>query len=252
MDLYITSAADTDFDFATQPIPADFFGPGSDPFDGGVPATSLPLPDNPYWPLPPSLCPNDDLTFVDTIVERKTTATLPTIGSTDVIDIEIVALSLRSTNPITVTYNGGLDPELWDMYVGLSASQLNGNALIRKTHADGGTFDSDLPVVPVFVFVRQSDAAERTLDGGISPFWTETLEVLDEPWEYYNGNEYSCRSNFCAPGPYVQTGVKFTQGVMSTCAEPVPAAQSVGIILLAAVLAGLGLLVLRRLVRNTT
>jgi hypothetical protein len=210
------------------------------------------LPDNPYWPLPPSLCPDDDLTLIDTIVQRKTTASLPTIGSEDVIDIEIVALSLVSTNPITVTYNGGLNPELWDMYVGLSASQINGNALIRKTHANGGTFDSDLPVVPTFVFVRQSDAAERTLDGGSPPLWTETLEVLDEPWEYFEPAPLSCRSNFCAPGPYVQTGVKFTQGLLSTCAEPVPAARSTAIILFAAALAGIGLFAMRRFARKTT
>jgi hypothetical protein len=253
-DLYITSASDTEFDFSTQPLPADFFGPGSDPFDGGVPASTFPLPDNPYWPLPPTLCPSDDLSNIDTIVERIDPASLPGVGSSDVIDIEIVALSLRSTDPITVTYNGGLNPELWDMYVCLSTSQpqITGNMLVRKTHSNGGTFDSDLPVIPKFVFVRQSDAQERTLDGGDSPFWTDTIEALDVPWEYVAPDPVSCRSNFCAPDPFLQIGPKFVQGVLPTCAVAVPATRGAAMLVLAVALAGFGVLVIRRFAGTTT
>lgn len=62
----------------------------------------------------------------DTIVERM----LPTIP------IEVRALRLVSCEPITIT----------------------------RTHPDGGSFDSDLPVQPKFVFVRESDGAVQIID----------------------------------------------------------------------------------------
>lgn len=243
-DLYITDASNAEFDFGTQPVPADFFGPGSDPFDGVIALKGLPLPQNPYCPLPPSLCPNDDLTEVDTIVERLNTAVLPGIGSYDVIDTEIVALSLKSIHPITVTYSGGLDPELWDVHVCLSPTQATGNMLINKTHPDGGDFESDLSVVPLFIFTRVSDSEERILDG--FPNHMDILEAVDVPWEYADPAPLSCRSNFCAPDPYVQAGVLATQGLLSTCGDAVPAMPTAGVIILIGVLASVGVYVIRR------
>jgi hypothetical protein len=249
-DLYITDSGSTEFDFGSQPLPAGFFGPGSDPFDGGVPASGLPLPQNPFWPTSPPFCTGDDLTNIDTIVRRIGPATLPSVGSFDVIDIEIVALSLESINPITVTY-GGLSPELWDVVVWLSPNQVNGNMLINKTHLDGGTFDMDLPVAPLFVFTRQSDNQELILDGGAEPFWLDTIEVVDVPWEYDSPDPLSCRSNFCAPDPFVQVGTKFTHGVVPTCGQVVPTMPVMGMIILIAALAGVGVLVIRRVSRRT-
>ena len=36
------------WDFGPAPLPADYFGPGSDPFDGGVPADASAIPS---WPI---------------------------------------------------------------------------------------------------------------------------------------------------------------------------------------------------------
>lgn len=246
-DLYITDQTNTEFDFDPQPVPADFFGPGSDPFDGIIALKGHPLPQNPFCPPPPSLCPNDDLNAIDTIVERLGIAVLPSVGSSDVIDIEIVALSLKSIDPITVTYNGGQSPELWDVDVCLSASQVTGNMLINKTHPDGGTFDSDLPIVPLFVFTRQSDSAERVLDGALAGL-SDILEAVGVPWEYASPDPLSCRSNFCAPDPYTQVGALMTHGLLSTCAEEVPVLTrlSAATIALIAMLALVGVFLIRR------
>ncbi len=146
-------------DFSDDPIPADFFDPGSDPFTGIVTLGGSPLPNLGG----PSLGPSD------TVVNRPVIAELPAMGSQDTVPIEIVALSLVSIQPITVTYNGGFNPESWNVAVCLSATpQAQGTMTIRRDCADGGTFDSSLPVRPKFVFSRTSPAAIRVLDPGLA------------------------------------------------------------------------------------
>lgn len=159
IDLFSTPSGGTTFqDYGGNPIPANFFDPGSDPFDGAVVLGGDPLP----LPLDPA----------DTIVERMAPAFLPGPGDTDVIPIEIVALSLRSVSPITVTYNGGQNPELWDVQVCLSsaAPQPQGTMTVRNGPcgcSEGGTFISDLPVLPKLTFTRTLPSpAVRVLDFG--------------------------------------------------------------------------------------
>jgi len=76
-----------------------------------------------------------------------------------------VALSLVSSQPITVTYNGDLNPELWDVDICLSSvlPQQQGNMTINHTYPEGGTFTAVLPVMPRLIFTRQSDAQIRVL-----------------------------------------------------------------------------------------
>lgn len=130
-------------------IPADFFGPGSDPFTDTVCLQGLPLG------LP-------GLGDADTLIERSAdpfdrcelpSATQETVG------IEIVALSLESIDPVTVTFNGGQDPEAWDLFVDLApggplvgtpASTLTAT----KTHCNGGNYTSILHVQPRFTFTK--------------------------------------------------------------------------------------------------
>lgn len=250
-DLFTTDSSHTLFDFAVHPIAADFFGPGSDPFDGGVPANSLPLPQNPF--CPPVVCVKDDLSDIDTIVERLDPATLPTVGDSATIDIEIVALSLQSIDPITVTY-GGLNPELWDVHVCLSSEpQQTGQMKLRRTHADGGNFDSSLPVTPRFIFTRQSDSEQRVLDGGLSGIMY-VLDALWVPWEYDNVVPLSCRSNFCASNPFIATSVSgfATQRLLPICqlGSPIPAIPKTGLMILIAALAAVGVFVISRFRRE--
>jgi len=147
-------------DFISTPIPQNFFDPGSDPFDGVVQLEGLPLGSFP-------VCPGVNLGQVDTIVERKLSASLPNIGDSSTVPIEIMALSLTSVDPITVTY-GGSNPELWKVDVTLPSSQpALGQMTITRTHTNGGSFTAAFRVQPRFTFTRVVDDAIRVLDGMI-------------------------------------------------------------------------------------
>jgi thrombospondin type 3 repeat protein len=147
IDLWSTPASGaTHDDFGQHPIPPEFFGPGSDPFVGLVTFGGVPLTTTNSVDLGPS----------DTIVQRDAPASLPTPGSAATIPIEIVALSLQSVHPITVTY-GGAPLEQWNIQVGLSSlPQPLGSMTITSdpTGFNGGTFTSTLPVLPKLVFTR--------------------------------------------------------------------------------------------------
>jgi len=131
---------------ADIPIPADFFGPGSDPFNGTVTFHGRELDTNPPGAL----------NTIDTIVRRLADTPPMNIGDVANTPIEIVALHLVSCEPITVTFNGGLDPESWLVSAHLSAVQPQpiGAMQIQRLQQDGGTYSADLPVVPRFVFTR--------------------------------------------------------------------------------------------------
>jgi hypothetical protein len=162
-DLLVTPGLDgqpgpTYRDLAGDPVPPDFFGPGSDPFDGIIYFKGNPLTGT---GLPPG---------TDTIVERLQDAELPDpFGSEDSVDTQIVALNLVSTMPITVTFNGGSESAIYDVQVCLSSisPQPLGQMLIRHQCAEGGTFDSTVPVIPKMTFTKVlgvPGAAEAILD----------------------------------------------------------------------------------------
>ena len=70
----------------------------------------------------------------------------------------MTGLSLKSINPITVTYTGDGITESWNMQVGLSAYKTSTGTM--KINASG-TFDSTLKVWPKFTFTR--------VGGGVPP-----------------------------------------------------------------------------------
>jgi hypothetical protein len=216
MDLLRTEPGTTEFDFGAPPgppLPADFFGPGSDPFDGVVAFEGNPLGSSVH-------CPNDILFDVSTIVDRVSNAALPTFPSSDVVPIEIIELSLVSSQPITVTYFGGQNPELWDVNVELSLSaQPQGQMFITRTHENGGTFDIDLPVLPRFVFTRQSDSQVVELDFGGMLLPPVELGGGGIPWEYKPLVPSSCTTDWCPSpwGPFVLTATNATHGVRPLC-----------------------------------
>jgi len=131
------------------PIPADFFGPGSDPFVGEICLKGEPLGATPFGTFE----------VADTLILRAAdpfdSCDFPAPASA-LIPIEIVALNLVSIEPITVTFNGGQSPQLWDVQVNLSqlGPQQQGFMDVQKTHDNGGVFFSDLPVIPQFVFTQ--------------------------------------------------------------------------------------------------
>jgi hypothetical protein len=94
---------------------------------------------------------------IDTIIRRNQPVYTP--GTTS---IQIVALSLASINPITVTYSDR-PSESWSVRVNLSDTQASTGSM---SIGDGGTFDSSLSVFPKFTFTRLSDGATKVFDTG--------------------------------------------------------------------------------------
>ena len=156
------------FTFFVTPIPADFFWPGSDPFDGDVffeGATG----------------------GIDTVVRRlDPTIDLDPPIKMDTIDIELVALHLTSIDPITVIIPG---PTLtqWDVEVELSVVPAPlGQMEITKTHPNGGTFSADFSVQPRFTFTGLAAPFDvRVLDTGLEatpPLLFQLIDPNPAPW----------------------------------------------------------------------
>ena len=147
------------------PIPADFFGPGSDPFVGEICLKGEPLGATPFGTFE----------VADTLIRRTADpfecgAPFP---ANAVIPIEIVALSLVSIDPVTVTFNGGQNPQQWDVQVNLSQAvpQQQGFMDVQKTHPNGGVFLSELPVIPLFIFSEVGNPGNvRVFDTALKGF----------------------------------------------------------------------------------
>ena len=129
-------------DFGGSPVPADFFGTGSLAFSALVPLVGVPL------------APGSN---VDTIIQRHQSVAGPG-GSTA---LTMTGLSLRSINPITVTYSNNTT-ESWNMRVGLSDFKTSTGTMTINS----STFDSTLKVWPKFTFTRISDGLTKVLDTG--------------------------------------------------------------------------------------
>ncbi len=140
-----TGNGETYHNFQASPLQQGFFGTGSDAYTGVVPLVGVPLPNHGN---------------IDTVIHRGGCFSTPcTVG------VQMTSLSLAGINPITVTYNGGNNPESWTVAVSLStATSSSGSMSIN----DGGTFDSTLKVYPKFTFTRVSDNTQRVLDTGAS------------------------------------------------------------------------------------
>jgi len=136
-DYWATPAAE--MDLAGNPLPSDFFGPGSDPFDGVIYMTGQPV------------APSSAL--ADTIIERLHDVIFTTPPDTEVVDIEMVELNLVSTRPIRVTFDGGATSKLYDVTLTLDTNASSiGQMTITKIHENGGTFDAYLDVWVVLTF----------------------------------------------------------------------------------------------------
>ena len=174
-DLFVTGDGSS-HDFADTPIPADFFAPGSDPFTDVVALEGAPI--GQFAGL--------NVGNTDTIVERPDVANLPVPGPSNTIDIELVALSLKSVEPITVTFNGGQDPEQWDVHVSLSPTARSvGIMTIAHSAPGGGTYNAILSVAPLFTFAKVANPSDvRVLDTaveGIDPIQMGTTNSPHRP-----------------------------------------------------------------------
>ncbi|UCG16235.1 MAG: lamin tail domain-containing protein [Phycisphaerales bacterium] len=158
---------------ALPPLPADFFGPGSDPFEGHVTFEG-----DPFDP--------DSLGDTSTQVQRAGHPVFPPDppGAMGTVEIEIVELSLVSVAPIIVTYFGGGAPEQWDVAVSLSEvpGPVGGSLTALKTHPNGGTYDAHYYVQLAFTFTRVSDGTERNLDTGAVGLPPHYFEIVGAPF----------------------------------------------------------------------
>ena len=123
-------------DFSSNPIPADFFGPGSDPFDGVIGFQGAPLET-----VPPDALPSANL-----IIRRYADTASLTLGTADTVLTRIVALHLESIQPVTISFNGGTSFGDYDVEAFLSRTvvQPGGSTLIYLEHQDGGRFEYDI------------------------------------------------------------------------------------------------------------
>ena len=180
-DLFQTDPESTFFNFEKMPIPAGFFSAHSSPFTGTVKFRG--------GTLPSSYLNGRENTQVDTIVKREQPLTLsasyPASGK---VSVEMVALSLVSEEPIKVQV--GNRQELWNVKVTLSTHRPSkGTMVITKTNAEGGTFESELTVYPVFRFIRLADDEQKILDTGTLELTKEmqdrlTLRTSQAPWRH--------------------------------------------------------------------
>ncbi len=209
-DLFETIAP-TSFTFEDNctTIPGNFFDPGSLPF--GTNPGSLPFGQNvPFQGVPLGSFMGFPTGTTDTIVQRLADAILPPPPSTaPPVPIELVALSLVSVSPITVTFMDG-SSQLWSIRAAVSTTTPStGSITISQSDPTGGTFTSSLTVFPLFTFTRLSDGAVRTLDTG--PFLAGTTCVplitlsptTPLPWLYSAPTPAilvvpGLSSNFCA------------------------------------------------------
>lgn len=158
----------------SPPIPADFFGPGSDPFIGRVDYVGV--------PIDPATLGN-----TDTIVRRTSELDFDDLPpSTASVNIELVECHLQSTDPIIVTYNGGTNPTPWDVHVDIVPGTSSGFLDATREADNGGTFSGSLGILPVFTFT-QVDSPSNVIvfdpgSIGIPPI--PMGSVLPTPWSY--------------------------------------------------------------------
>jgi hypothetical protein len=148
VDLWSTVAGFAQASFAGDPIPADFFCPGSKPFDGTIIFKGKPL----------VVEPAGSLGSIDTVVRRLDDAAFDEKGEAAT-RIQLMALSLVSAKPVETACGR------YDVAVGLAGEQPTTTMRIRRTGADGGTYLAPLAldVKVVFTPVAGNRNARREL-----------------------------------------------------------------------------------------
>jgi len=158
-----------------HPIPAGFFGVGSDAvtapvtlFGNGVANTG-----GLAW-------------STDTIVRRLADTGPLSVGSSATIPIEFIALHLES-NPFAVSY-GGVPTETWKIVSGLSlaAAQPIGSMQINRNCGYGGTFGANLRALFLLRFIRTSPppAIELQLDCGVGDCPETVFRTAGSQWAW--------------------------------------------------------------------
>ncbi len=166
----------TQADFSQDPIPAGFFGPGSDPFDGTVVLGGTGM--------------------IDTVIERLDQMCFSISPSTDETPIQVTYLDLVSCGPIAV---GGSGP--WDVHVGMSEVPAPlGTLAATELDPTGGTYTAEFYVQPRYTFTRLIPPYDmREYDTGLEglpPILMQT--TADAPWSQDEAFELCTFDGFAA------------------------------------------------------
>jgi hypothetical protein len=166
------------------PVPAGFFCPDADPTCGSDALDDVVCLEG----APLGLTAYGEFGDADTLIQRTQDpfdrCALPSVDPVNV-DIEILALSLVSVDPVVVTYNGGQNPEDWEVVVDRSATVVPppGTLAATKTYCNGGAYTSSLNVQPRFTFTRRSDGLTRVFDtGGAGLAYISLAQSDPAPW----------------------------------------------------------------------
>ena len=215
------------FRFDRVPIPAGFISSRAEEFAKPVIFRGRPLGSQYFR--------GAEITHVDTVVERKGPVDLrPPYPCSKTIPIELAGLALESTEPIEVRI--GQRVEAWNVQVDLSSAKSSaGTMTITKTSKEGGVFDSELTVFPVFRFTRTCDGKEKILDTGSLPLPPELVAKMAmrsyaTPWRHEVPGTLrisGLNDNFVAgaPGLFREDG--------ESCAHPVNEAPECKVIIIA-------------------
>jgi hypothetical protein len=173
VDLFATGATGTTVvSFVNDPLPKDFFCPGSPEFYGEIKLEGVPLVTSPAWVAGET----------DTIVERQNDVVFSSDGH-GVAKIRVVAVQLESMDPIRVRCKD-YDAELAvAVCISRAVSQPVTKIDIYNTYGEGGVFKGELGVVVDLVFTNLTT-------GEVLPPVQQTIfmRVLDDNrWMYKPG-----------------------------------------------------------------
>ena len=190
---------------ALPPIPADFFGPGSDPFDGII-ALRGEGGGGMYGGN------------VSTVVARLDTAVMPGPAT---VAVQLIELNLVSTDPIHVTYDGGAIDSFFDVVVTPSTLlPSNGSMKIWETAPGiGGLYSftslsgGGIYLHPVFTFTRTEPPFDEFVlaDTGYDVL-LETDEISPPEWQYAEPTLHCEPDNLFYPVPDVLVPVLLNGG----------------------------------------
>jgi hypothetical protein len=156
-DLWTTNTESSSVqDFSASPLPAGFFdfdGRQCDAFAGAASFVGTALSQNTSG-------------AADTIVTREGDPIAPSadVGATGTVAVRITGLNLHATAPIEVLCDG--TPTQWNVLATLSdAGSPAGTLTAVKTHENGGTAETVLPVLLKLTFTSaENPAVQRALD----------------------------------------------------------------------------------------
>ncbi len=186
-----TANGESVHDFAGSPIPADFFGAGSQAYSGTVTLEGVPL--------------NPAVSDTDTIIQRHNTVSAPG-GSTP---LTMTALSLESVSPITVTYGNG-STQNWNVAVGLSQFKASTGTMTINS----SSFDSTLKVWPRFTFTLVGGGSTKVLDTGGSGLTADSTAAASAV-DFNEGGEIIVDDPEPLPAPCKQVVFKSVEGFAS-------------------------------------